>query len=93
MYNSIIHSLSSETIFDYSGIFPRSFDIIIYGNSILYALGVLKVIQKLQRTGDIRIHHFFGHGYCSILQILFCCNVPITDIFTFFISKNFPCRI
>lgn len=84
---NIIKALSTDSLFDYAGIFPRLLDIIIIGdNNIQYLIEVSQFLQKLEKTRDIQILRYATSGYSSFLSIFLCCNINYKIIENFYNS-------
>ena len=80
-------SISSiDSIFDYGGIIPRLFDLVVEGNGpqVVYVIGLYDVLKKLQKTGDITISHYHGSGLASIVLVCLCSNMEKQQIINFF---------
>lgn len=80
-------SISSiDSLFDYGGIIPRSFDLMVEGNGpqVVYVIGLYDVLKKLQKTGDITISHYRGSGLASIVLVCLCSNMKKQQIINFF---------
>lgn len=76
---------SMDSMFDYSGLIPRYFDVVVKGggpNSI-YLLGLYDTLKKLEKTGDIRVSKYVASDVAAILCVLFCCNVDKQTMFDF----------
>jgi hypothetical protein len=68
---------SVDSVFDYSGLIPRYFDIVVQGggpNSI-YLLGLYDTLKKLEKTGDIRVSKYVGSDVAAILCVFLCSGV------------------
>ena len=68
---------SVDSMFDYSGLIPRYFDVVVQGggpNSI-YLLGLYDTLKKLEKTGDIRVSKYVASDVAAILCVFFCSNV------------------
>ena len=76
---------SVDSMFDYSGLIPRYFDVVVQGggpNSI-YLLGLYDTLKKLEKTGDIRVSKYVASDVAAILCVCFCSNVDKQTIFDF----------
>ena len=68
---------SVDSMFDYSGLIPRCFDVVVQGggpNSI-YLLGLYDTFKKLEKTGDIRVSKYVASDVAAILCVFLCSNV------------------
>ena len=68
---------SVDSMFDYSGLIPRYFDIVIQGGgpTAIYLLGLYDTLKKLEKTGDIRIFQYAGSDVAAMLCVFLCVNV------------------
>lgn len=81
-YYQIMSCLSTDSLFDHSGLFPRVFDMVLIGDkNVQYATGVAHVIRKLERTCDIRTRRYSVYGQCALLAVLLCCGIDPTHFF------------
>lgn len=80
-------SISSiDSIFDYGGIIPRYFNLVVEGTgpNVVYVIGLYDVLKKLQKTGDITISKYVGSGIASIMLVCLCANMDKKTIIQFF---------
>jgi hypothetical protein len=76
---------SVDSMFDYSGLIPRYFDVVVQGggpNSI-YLLGMYDIVKKLEKTGDIRVSKYVASDVAAILCVCFCSNVDKQTLLDF----------
>lgn len=68
---------SIDSMFDYSGLIPRYFDVVVQGGgpNAVYLLGLYDTFKKLENTGDIRVSRYVASGVAAILCVLLCCHV------------------
>lgn len=68
---------SVDSMFDYSGLIPRYFDLIVEGGgpNSLYLLGLYEMLKKLEKTGDIRVSKYAGSDVAAILCVFLCANI------------------
>jgi len=76
---------SVDSVFDYSGLIPRQFDLVIHhgGPDAVYLLGMYDVLKKLEKTGDIRISCYAGSDIAAILSVFLCSGVSKETIVSF----------
>lgn len=73
----LVNVSSVDSVFDYCGIIPRYFDIVIEGGgpNAIYILGLYDMLKKLEKTGDITISRYIGSDVSAIMSVLLCSNV------------------
>lgn len=76
---------SVDSIFDYSGLIPRYFDVVVEGGgpNSLYLLGLCDTLRKLEKTGDIRISNYAGSDVSAILCVFLCCGISKKEMVSF----------